>query len=151
MALATAQDVTNRLEEEPTERMLAMIGEYLEDASDVARYHGLGTWNELTVPNAVRRLVASAVARFMRNPDNFAQNRAGDETVGWHDRGDIDWFTQQELDRIARMATPTSLPGFGTIQMQAGTNGHWRDRGDAEYVSPAGGGKPFPFFTSSGW
>lgn len=144
MAFATVEDVTKRLEEEPTERMLVMIEEYLEEASDVARYYGR-EWSDLDVPNAVRRIVASAVARFMRNPDGYQTSRAGDETVAWFDRGsEIDWFTEQEIERIGRQATSKRLRAFGTMQMLAGVNGH-RPTGTAVCVPSTGGGSRAPF------
>ncbi len=117
MALATVAQVTARLEEEPTERMLVMIAEYLEEASDAAKYHGK-EWSEIDVPNAVARIVASAVARFMRNPDRYSQSRAGDETVGFQDSG-VDWFTDLEIERLARLAAPARLKAFGTVRVSA--------------------------------
>lgn len=85
MALTTVESVTRRLEGEATPEMLVMIEEYLEDASDQAMYYGEREWTELTTPQAVKRIIANAVARFMRNPEGLAQSRAGDETMAWQD------------------------------------------------------------------
>lgn len=148
MALATPEDVTAKLEDEPTERMLVMIEQYLEDASDEARYHGR-EWADTDAPNAVKRMVATAVARFMRNPERLAQTRAGDETLAFQDT-EIDWFTDLEIERLGRLAAPAQLPGFGTIQMVAFNKSNRRRRtDDAIYVPTSGGaeGKPFPFLT----
>lgn len=142
MAFATVNDVTDRLEEEPTSRMLIMIEKYLDEASDAARYYGR-EWTDLDVPNTVSRIVASVVARFMRNPDNYNTSRAGDETVGWYDRGDIDWFTEREIERIGRQASSKRLKAFGSMQMSASINGH-RSAGRPVYV-PTNGGSDFPF------
>lgn len=116
-ALATPAEVEARLEDDVTPQMASMIEAYLEDASDAARYYGR-EWTETSVPAAVRRLVASAVARFMRNPEYLAQSRAGDETLTFHDRDDIDWFTEKEIERIGRIANPR-ISGFGTMRFTA--------------------------------
>lgn len=151
MAFAKPDDVVRRLEREPEGRELVMIAEYLEEASDAARYHGR-EWSDATCPASVRRIVASAVARFMRNPDGYSQARGSDETLGWHDHGVIDWFTDAEAERISRAASVGRLRSFGTIEMEAGTNGHWRKQATAVYVAldgQDGSGRPFPFLDSA--
>lgn len=119
-ALCTSANVLKRLGDlDLPEAEIGMIEEYVEDASDAARDYGNPNWSQMTVPLPVTRLVAAAVARFMRNPDDFATNRASDETLAWHDRGDIDWFTEKELTRLGKYARPVQLPTFGSIQMVA--------------------------------
>lgn len=116
--LATPEDVARRLEEEPTERMLLMIEEYLEDISDQIRDYGLLSWNAQTVPPPVSRIAAAAVARFMRNPDALQTSRAADETLSWQDSENRPLLEPEEIARIRRhahMENPGALvDGFGT-------------------------------------
>lgn len=147
MALTTPEAVISRLEEEPTDRMLEMIAAYLEDASDAACYYGR-EWTIDAVPAGVARIVASAVARFMRNPDNYSQSRAGDETVAWAERTeDIDWFTEKEIARLGKLAANHKVAAFGTFQLLAGTNGHRREGRIARedfVIASNGTESPFP-------
>lgn len=146
-ALATREQVVARLEDEPTPKMLTMIDEYLEDASDQARFYGK-EWTQDSCPPAIMRMVANAVARFMRNPDGFEVNRAGDETLGWQELpkdavGNV-YFSSREIERIQRLANPV-LPKFGTMQMIA-----YGDRPEPEPLSyPVLNGSPFPVWHSS--
>ena len=118
-ALATTDEVVRKLGVvDLAEGELGMIAEYIEDASDAARDYGNPTWSAMTAPRPISRLVASAVARFMRNPDDYSANRASDEMLGWQQRERIDWFTEAEIERIAKIGTP-ALSGFGSIQMVA--------------------------------
>ena len=143
MALATAEDVIRRLEEEPTERMQQMIEEYLEDASDTARFYGSQDWTDEECPAEARRIVAAAVARYIRNPDGFTQSRAADEMLGWNetDEPGAIKFTANEIARLQRLA-PLPMASMGTIQVSAwGSGSAPRD----EYVPWAGTNTPFPF------
>ena len=117
MALATPEDVIALLEEDPTEGMLRLIDGYLDVVSDAAVYVSRD-WLEPEVPGPVRRIVATALARFVRNPDRFQQSRAGDEMVTWQE-SDIEWFTPAEIERLARYAKVRKAPAFGSIQMSA--------------------------------
>lgn len=143
MALATLEDVERRLEEEPTERMRSMIEEALEDASDLARHYGDESWDEVTVPQKARRIVAAAVARWIRNPDGYTQSRAADETLAW---GEADepgaiTFTRAEIEQLRKLA-PVTVASFGSF----GTTlyGPMRTR-EVEYVPWAQDNEPFPF------
>lgn len=122
MALATVDDVAARIEEDITPALEKLIVSALEEASDLARYYGKEWESEEDAPPTVRRIVAAAAARWVRNPDGFSQNRAGDESLSWHevkyDPGTI-YLTDLEVERIQRLVTPVKLPGFGSIQMQA--------------------------------
>lgn len=140
MALTTVEAVTKRLEGEVTPEMLVMIGEYLEDASDQAIYYGEREWTDATAPAAVKRIVANAVARFMRNPDGLAQSRAGDETMAWQEipeAGSV-YFTRQEIERIQRIGNPR-LASFGTFSVVAHGS---TQLAPADKSWPVNGGKP---------
>jgi len=121
-----------------------MIQEYLEDASDKALRYGT-SWSEINCPDSVRRIVAAAVARFIRNPDGYAQSRAGDETLSWQELEEVGsvYFTPTEIEHMQRLGNPR-LPSFGTIQMKSSDSAPMlRDI----YV-PVGyaGGRDFPLF-----
>jgi len=140
-ALATAADVEKRLgEDEITDGMRGMIEVYLEDASDVARYYGRD-WTELDCPLPVSRMVAAAVARFMRNPERLSQSRAGDETLAFQD-SEVDWFTDKEIERLGKIGNPR-VASFGTIQLVA--FGHKR-RSGVGYVPWGSSDRPFPLY-----
>ena len=144
--LATVSDVSSRLEDELDEHQLGMVAEYIGDASDSARHYGSGKWMSDNCPRVVRRIVAAAVARFMRNPDGLTQSRAADETLAWEDPDRGPEFTDEEIARIRKQAAiPMRRPnqGFSTAQFSA-----WGDRRDSETIyTPWGTGdsKPFPF------
>lgn len=142
--LANVEDVTVRLPEEPDERTLAHIAVALEDASDAARDYGSQGWNAENCPNPVRRIVAAAVARYIRNPDGFDQSRAADETVGWGDdvvSNRIE-FSDEEIARLRRWGTPYQ-PGFGSFGVVAWGSGPVRDTVFVPW-GPHDGSKPFP-------
>lgn len=141
MALTTVEAVTKRLEGEITPEMEVMIEEYLEDASDQAIYYGEREWTEVTVPASVARIVANAVARFMRNPDGLAQSRAGDETMAWQDIPEAGavYFTRQEIERLQRIGNPR-LATFGTFSVVA----HGNTPPATDLMRPINGGKPMP-------
>lgn len=143
-ALASVEDVLALLEGTVTDQMLVNIESGIAIASDLARYHGR-EWAWIDVcPKPVQRIVAMAVARWIRNPDGFQQNRAGDETLGWFegsaDPGEI-YFTDRDIARIERIANP-QMSGFGSIQMVAyGSTPPKRDT----YVPVASGGADMPW------
>ena len=118
-ALCTPEAVLKRLGDlDLPDSEVGMIVEAIEDASDAARDYGSPTWGDPLVPKPVERLVALAVARFMRNPDDYLTNRASDEALGWAERDRIDWFTEAEISRLGRMGRPM-LANFGSIQIVA--------------------------------
>lgn len=139
MALTTVEAVTKRLEGEVTPDMEIMIGEYLEDASDQAIYYGEREWTEATCPASVKRIIANAVARFMRNPDGLSQSRAGDETMAWQDVPEAGavYFSPQEIERLQRIGNPR-LKSFGTF----GTVAHGKAPIKGDLIWPVGNGKP---------
>lgn len=140
-ALASVEEVTRRLEDEPTERMLVMIAEYLEDVSDQAREYGRRDWDASSAPAPVKRIVADCVARFMRNPDAFNQSRAADETVGWVEAPKRPTLDDDEIARIKRHSGVV-LSGFGSHETYAYSS---REQPDVIHV-PWGNqiNKPFP-------
>lgn len=139
MALTTVESVTKRLETEITPELLVMIGEYLEDASDQAIYHGEREWTDTSAPAAVKRIVANAVARFVRNPDGFATSRAGDETLAWQEMPEAGavYFTKAEIERLQRIGNPR-LQSFGTFSVSSGASVPLR----GDLIVPVKGGKP---------
>lgn len=143
MALATIEDVERRLEDEPSDRVRVMIDEYLEDASDLARFYGDPNWSEEECPAQVRRIVASAVARFIRNPDAYIASRAADEMLGWseNDEPGTITFTDREIAQIQQLAPPR-VGAMGSIPVSSwGTKRRARD----EYVPWGHDRRPFPF------
>lgn len=148
-ALTTVDSVLALLEETVTEQMKVNIESGIAIASDLARYHGR-EWSSITAcPVPIQRIVAMAVARWIRNPDGFQQNRAGDETLGWFegagDPGEI-YFTERDIARIERIANP-QMSGFGTIQMVA--YGELAPRQDV-YIPVASGGADMPWTAADG-
>lgn len=146
-ALATPEMVEKRLEGDVTDDVRSMIEEYLEDASDQARYYGTN-WTQANCPEPVKRLVALAVARFIRNPDGFTDSKAADESLGWQQLPDeyvgTVYFTPTEVERLQKMGNPR-LPKFGSVQMAA--HGTQLIPQDVHWPVSYANGKPFPLFT----
>ena len=144
-ALAKVEDVEARLEDEVTDKLRVMITVYLEDASDAARYYGR-EWTPLDCPMPVSRMVASAVARFIRNPERLSQSRAGDETLVFQDSTSV-WFTDAEIARLQRIGNPAPRT-FGSLKIVAWGERHRREVGYA----PWGGvsERPFPLVAEDG-
>lgn len=121
-ALATVEDVSRRLEEAPTDRLLVAIGEMLENASDMARELGDPSWVDAdSVPAPVRRIVAAAVARWATNPAGYGTSRAADEMLAWQqvDEPGAISFTADERQRLARYrAVPVS--DFASVAIDIG-------------------------------
>ena len=146
MAFADREDVIARLEEEPTEHMLVMIDAGLEEATDLAVYYG-ASWTDENVPGPVKRIVARAVARWIRNPDGLEQSRAADETLQWSERaaaGNVE-FTPEEIERVRALGRPV-VPSFGSASVTTDYMGGGSG-GFSPYVPVAHGGRPFPFLT----
>lgn len=145
--LCTVEDVVERIEDEPSERLLEMVKHAILYASDEARFLGNPRWTIGNVPHPVSRIVASAVARWATNPDGLVQSRAGDETLAWSDSGEDAGsvrFTQREIDRIGKFAVRGK--GFGTIRFQADTLASCVHDG-VIYVPAGVKADPFPFVT----
>lgn len=86
--LVTTDDLAARIEWVMEADELRLASGVLEDLSDEARFYGSNTWaTPESTPEAVKRLILKAAARYLRNPDGYIQSRAGDETVVWSDKG----------------------------------------------------------------
>ena len=129
----------------------------LEDLSAWARHYGRN-WDALTAPILVKTLVLGAAARFMRNPDKYTTSRAGDETVGWTDRGAeaaAQPFIPSEIVALKALVRPVA---FGSVSMTAwgplrlrGSDGLTPVAGELQFTADGlvpvqGGGDPFPLF-----
>lgn len=118
----------------------------LEEASNLARYYGADWPDPAIAPYMVRTIVLRAVRAYMRNPDGFTQSRAGDETVGWPDRGISPIgrveFTPDEIKMLQSLAGK-DVSGVMSVQMFAWTN----KPVDPDIYVPVIGSteKPFPF------
>lgn len=118
----------------------------LEDLSSWARHYGRN-WTSVNAPILVKTLVLGAAARFMRNPDNYTTSRAGDETVGWTDRGAeaaAQPFTDSEIIALKLLVRPVA---FGSVSMTAW--GPQSQRVPDGLVPVVGGGDPFPLFSDA--
>lgn len=148
-ALTSADKVVARLEDGATDGMESVIEEYIEDASDQARHYGNPAWDAGSCPDPIRRLVAMAVARFIRNPDAFSQSRAADETLGWQELptefvGTV-YFTEKEIERLQRFGS-AYIPAFGTMKMNAYTTRQGPPRGHPVHYQDCDWGRAFPLF-----
>ena len=106
--LVTREMVERRLGDdfEATIQAYAQMDEAIADASDQAKAYGSATWTTANIPSAAQRIIASAVARFLRNPDGFVRSTAADETVEWQTNqtsGEV-YFTDEQKDRLAALA-----------------------------------------------
>lgn len=119
----------------------------LETLSDDARFYGSDLWETPeTTPHYVKNLILKAASRHMKNYDGYTTSRAGDETVGWTDRGHDSgsaYFTKPEQGRLATYA---NRGGLISAPIQA-----WGTRSDnPEGFIPVAGSdeKPFPMYQS---
>lgn len=94
----------------------------IEDLSDEARHYGNPRWiSPEATPYAVINLVLKAAARHMKNYEGYTSSRAGDEAVGWTDRGveaGSATFTPAERDRLADLGGH-QRNGFQSVNMFA--------------------------------
>lgn len=145
MKFASIEDVKARLEEEPTPAMIRMIEAGLEDASDMAIFYG-ASWGEMSCPDPVRRIVARAVARWIRNPDGFEQSRAADETLVWAEPTRDVEFTPEEIARIRALGRPV-VPKYAAAPISP-YGSREPGEGGAVYV-PTSSGSPYPFLVGN--
>jgi hypothetical protein len=79
----------------------------LINLSDDARHYGNPKWlNAATCPRQVTNLVLKAAARHMKNYEGYTLSAAGDERVGFTDRGvqsGSAHFTPDEIDRLSEL------------------------------------------------
>lgn len=142
-ALTTVEEVKARLEDVSGTDLDSLIAATIEEASDQARFYGL-EWTSATVPPSIARIVASACARFVRNPDAYSQSRAADETLVWQEQehvGEV-YFSEAQIERIRKIAFPP-VASFGSFVVARG--GLQRPQPDV-YLPVEGFGSPFPMF-----
>lgn len=121
----------------------------LEDLSEDARFYGDGSWTYDTAPRQVKSLVRRAVARHLRNPDGYTVSRAGDETVGWTDKGDSNGvltFSDREIKMLRQMAGRRGVLSVDTYAYRSSME---PDPAPLGLVPTAGGGDPFPYFNDA--
>ena len=73
---------------EITDAMRSVMAGVLEDASNLARFHGKD-WAIEEVPGVVRSIVLNAAMRHMRLIEGVVTSRAGDETLTWTDMREL--------------------------------------------------------------
>lgn len=146
-ALASLDELKNRLDFtlDVQEEALALSG--LEDASNLVRAEGL-PWTAQNVPPVVKTIVLQATRRYVVNNQGLTVSRAGDETLGWDGIGDkagTVYLTNEEKRTVITLSRGAT---FGSIPVTAwGTRKGAADR-YASYVPVAGwpDERPFPFF-----
>ena len=118
----------------------------LDDLSDDARTYGKLSWTiQATTPRQVRNLILRAAVRHMKNPDGFTQSRAGDETLGWTDRGEdagAAYFTDREI-KMLRLLNGKST--FHSVDTTAWGPTRTRQEG---LVPDEGSNEPIQMFSS---
>jgi hypothetical protein len=150
-ALISLDELADVLDWEMSDEERRLASGVIESLSDEARLTGSTAWlGAYCTPGPVRRIVRTAAARFMRNPDGYVQSRAGDETVVWSDKTrPVAEFTETEVNAIRSYAgrgNVTSVPVYGfSYRRKTGPV----DRG---YVGITGspGERPFPFLNPGG-
>lgn len=166
--LATLDEVQARLDWEMDEDEQRMATGALADASEWARYYSKQKWvDPALAPRMACVLVLKAVLRLMKNPDGTVQSRAGDETLGWSDRGDPDEaglvrFTSSEIATFRSLGgavsggiQSASITAWGSTRRNT-NHAHRRTSinpeacdpyDEAGYVPVVGSDeKPFPYF-----
>jgi hypothetical protein len=146
MALASLSDLTDRLEWTLSDEEERVALGALEELSEMARYYGRPSWDEVTAPRLVVNVVLAAAARFVRNPDGYHTSRAGDETLGWSDRGHDSgtaYFNDREVKMIRSLA---GASGIVSVPVTAWNTVNPRLGGLVPTDSPYE--KKFPMFNS---
>lgn len=149
--IATLTELEERLEWELDEGEKRIAAAALEDLEADALYYGRPEW-EFNAPNAVKRLVLRAAARFMRNPDGFDTSRAGDETVvfGKAMQAGTAQFDDREIGILQNLANPVATGGLFSVGLTAHGNTPVRGTVYVPSYNDANGGytSPFPLFDS---
>lgn len=148
LPLADLAAVESRVDWTLDSAEIALATAALEEASDLAREYAQADWaSPASAPRLVRGLVATAVARLLRNPDGYVSSRAGDEAVQWAETDEaagLVRFTPSEI-RLLRGLAGTAT--FGTIGIVAWGTGPRARRADRTgYVPAEGGGDPIPMY-----
>ena len=100
MAYADLRDLEDLLDFDLTEQAQRAATQKIQAASDMAQHYSGMEWAESRAPRIVKSIVLNVVERYMRNPDNYIQSRAGDETLMWDDTGNRGafYFTDEEKE-----------------------------------------------------
>ena len=145
MAFADLTDVEDLLDFELDEQAQRACVAKLQQASSMARHYArpLGErWPESRCPAIVKTIVINVVERYMRNPDNYTQSRAGDETLAWEgsDGKGSFHFTDEEKEILADVGRASS----GLYSVQTYQHNATQNPGDAWI--PTSSGSFFPMF-----
>lgn len=147
MTLASLEELQASIEWTLSEEEAGLAAHALEHASELVKLYGL-PWTPASVPPLVKRIVISATARFLRNPDGYVQSRAGDETVAWSPdsaaaSGGVT-LTKDEIDIVEKFAGRSTLDSW---ELSAwGPSTYPNPRGYTDYVPTQPPGDPFPFW-----
>ena len=155
-ALVSVEELSDRLPFEMDSDEEREATGALDDLSDDARYYGSESWETPeTAPHQVKNLILKAAVRHMKNYEGYTQSRAGDETVGWTDRGHESgsaYFTESEQKRLAAYANRSTLHSVSVSSWGTKTPPEGFVPVDDAVYDAAGnrisGGKPFPLYTS---
>lgn len=147
--LCTLAEVQDRLPFDMSDQEKREAQGAITDLSDDARQYGSSLWTPANAPRQVKNLVKRAAARHMKNYEGFVSSRAGDEAVGWTDRGESAgsaYFTREEKTALARMAFRGGLSSapISPWDSQLPTNA-----ATEEVVPSADLSVPFPYFEAA--
>ncbi|ROR95512.1 hypothetical protein EDD28_0068 [Salana multivorans] len=142
-ALATLDELKERVEWELSEDEERIAAAALEDISDLVRA-GRRDWQPGACPAVVRKIALGAVVRYLRNPDGVTTSRAGDETVMWDGIGDKAggvYLTTAEERILTKLVRPNGLTPVDLVAW-APTSREVAQRNGLPvgYVPTAGGG-----------
>lgn len=117
-ALATVEELTDRLGEEPTlPEEVAMARYFLRKASAEARHYGLPWPDPILCPDVVRVIVIEVAARGYMNPEGYSLER-GDEVTfqreATHAAGSA--FTDAEIRMVRQAAGKSGLASVRLVK-----------------------------------
>lgn len=144
-ALATLDELKNRLDWTLDAQEETLAASALEDASTLVRGHGL-EWTAENVPPLAKTIALGAARRFVVNHMGVTASRAGDETLAWDGVGDkagTVYLTREEKGMLAALSRPT---GFGSIPMSAWNTVERSQPHTAGLVPVSSGHKKFPLY-----
>lgn len=143
--LVDIDDMTARMEWTMDDDETRLAVGTLEDLSEDARHYGSKAWTTPeNTPRQIQSLIRRTTIRHLRNPDGFTVSRAGDETVGWSDKGDSNGrveFSDKDIKTIRQIG---GARAFLTVPIYAWNSGTPVIQG---LVPDAAGGDPFPMYS----